>query len=96
VRTVRVELTAEDIRDGRRRDCFNCPMSRAIGRAVGARVATGAGVAYITGQDCTNVDLVVLPDVVRRFMADFDWGTPARLEPFAFDLEIPESWPCRT
>jgi hypothetical protein len=95
MRTVRVEVTAEDIRDGRARDCFNCPVSRAIDRAVGARVASGAGVAYITGQDCVNVELSSLPDGARAFMTAFD-HRPGPFHPFAFDLDIPESWPCRT
>jgi hypothetical protein len=35
MKTVTVQVTEEDIRDGQRHSCLSCPVAKAIGRATG-------------------------------------------------------------
>ena len=86
MKTVRVEVTAEDIEEGQPNMCRACPVALAIRRATKAeevfviRTATiypPAGMSYV----------VALPYEVITFIERFDLD--AHVEPFEFSLEIP-------
>lgn len=85
--SVAVDVTAEDAAKGEPRNCLNCAVARAVGRATGARfVAVRGSEVNINGRPYP------LPDRARRFVAAYDAeelaGDRAALEPFAFALEL--------
>jgi hypothetical protein len=80
-----VEVTAEDIAEGERFTCDNCPIARALRRAarigVGGwpTVAVGCREVYLNGKPSTLV-----PAAAREFIYRFDNGDPVK--PIAFQL----------
>lgn len=79
-----VEVTAEDIEKGRRRDSWNDPICRALFRATGEKWVVEETTCYpITKRNA----FIPLPPEVISFIAEFDatgWGNP-----FRFRLEMP-------
>lgn len=76
---MRVQVTAEDIADGYRKDCKNCPVARAISRLMGCEVAVAQE------EVVTPVGRYHLPPIVQARIRLFDaLGT---MEPFEFTLE---------
>jgi hypothetical protein len=83
---MRVEVTADDIANGKRGLPWCCPIARAIKRASGgSRVSIGTfnGLAYDWGTAHPAV-FFDLPEVARCFISDFDSGRP--VEPFSFEI----------
>lgn len=90
-----IEVTQNDIDQGKPERCFECPISLAIQRHLKpeyqARVAT-FGVLFRQGhQWLTETEL---PAEARSFIKQFDWpGQGARyVHPFKFPLDIPDEY----
>jgi hypothetical protein len=88
-----IDVTADDIEHGKRRDCNNCPVARAIQRHFHTvKVGVGAVIYWDTPwHDLYNV-YCVPPDSVFEFISRFD-NNPIdyeRPQPISFELEIPE------
>lgn len=78
---MRVRVTAEDIRLGKRMDCLDCPVARALQRAVGRSVRVYAS-EKMAGQKVYR-----LPTSAARFIDQFDIGKKVR--PFEFRVTVP-------
>jgi hypothetical protein len=88
MKTVTIEVTQEDIEKGQRKDGCNCPIAKAIKRAIPGccvSVATRWVVLSINGEFCGDS---FLPEKALKFIADFDNFNP--ISPFTFQLEVPE------
>ena len=78
---MKIEVTAEDIKNGKKLNCFWCPIALAVSRSANT-------------PDCwvdnTRVEIrgmiYQLPREAGQFIVDFDKG--ARVEPFSFELEV--------
>ena len=91
MRTVVVEVTAEDIAKGKREDCESCPIACALLRAAGTPRA------FIDGNEMAAGDWdgvfplveqrVPVPPDAAGFIADFDDGR--LVKPFTFTVELP-------
>jgi len=93
-RVVKVEVTAEDIANGRRGSACDCPVARACQRAGlesasfwpdqerNGRVFWGKHVPGVSR------DNVVVPRVCDTFAERFDEGDTS-VQPFSFELELP-------
>jgi hypothetical protein len=82
---MRVEVTADDIRNGTRYRPALCPMALALSRATGQRVFVGLTQAYVI-LPTTSVPLN-LPLAAQMFLAAFDTGLPC--DPIEFEVS---SW----
>ncbi len=87
MKRVHVELTQEDIDHGKPESCSECPVARAVARAM--------GVVCVVHVDCQiavsdgDTWWTPLPAVVETFVDNFDNVNQRVLcEPFAFDLEL--------
>jgi len=78
-----VEVTAEDIANGTRASCANCPVARAVHRALGS--PANVGLFEIWANDPFRQ--VKTTRAVRKFICDFDDGKP--VAPFSFDIDVP-------
>lgn len=82
--TLTVEVTAQDIAEGREGDCWHCPIALALTRAVGGEpvhvnfsdISDGGGGWYRK-----------LPTEAVSFQRWFDRGDP--VEPFSFKVRVP-------
>lgn len=78
-----VEVTLEDIRLGQKQNCQHCPVARALWRAMpieGKFIFVGVWNVQLRDKEYP------LPEVVSRFIRDFDSGK--NVEPFSFELEL--------
>jgi len=80
-RTITVNVTADDIRDGQRSHIRNCPVARALARVypdqditVGVRTAFGESVR------------ILLPAAVVEWIAHYDHNYP--IEPITFRAQV--------
>lgn len=86
---IRVEVTAEDIANGRRYHASACPVALAC-----KRVFPSDSEPYVNG---LNVSFgrwgerrsVVVPGSVLEFINRFDAPKPLPVKPFSFDLDLP-------
>jgi hypothetical protein len=83
---MRLTVTAEDIRDGKRESCSSCPMALALNRA-------GFETAYVNlwfvRESANGLPLFSLSESAMQFVSDFDAGKP--VQPATFVLRnIPE------
>ena len=85
-KTIRIEVTAEDIAKGRRQSACACPIALAMERV---------GACPVVGTDAANIsfgyrrfDHVELPPEATEFITKFDDGDTS-VRPFSFDLELP-------
>lgn len=85
---VEIEVTRENIADGRSFDCDYCPIALAIARHVRSnyRVSVG-GMSCMIGTFSTD-----LPLSATEFVTRFDGG--CRVLPFTFTVDIPERYLC--
>lgn len=84
---VKIQVTAEDIAHGLAGDCEECPIALAIYHALhDAPVRVGTGGVTIYHED-TNA-MVALPVAASRFISRFDHDEV--VEPFEFDLDVPD------
>lgn len=82
-RIVLVEVTADDIKQGQRDNCLDCPVARALNRA------------FNLGPACVDTDIFYfdwgydthsLPEEVTEFIVNFDDGQ--QVEPFSFVVDV--------
>lgn len=93
-----IDVTAEDIARGIRRDCDSCPLALAIVRRCkqGAFVAVGTDTVHfypnrsVTGRLAKEV--VRLPQSAADFRMCFDVHGPDQVRPFQFEMHIPEQF----
>lgn len=84
MKTITVEVTAEDIANGVKGKCTSCPVARALSRAAGEPWSVAFD--YATRErDCARAWLT---PKCRTFIEDFDCGEP--VAPFSFTIEVPE------
>lgn len=81
---IRIEVTKEDIMRGMKKDCFSCPIARAMKRQGFTSVTVGRNQILASHADGSVVD-VAAPKKVRVFVSRFDDGQ--YVEPFSFVLE---------
>lgn len=82
MKTVQIEVTAEDIKGGIPDTPYSCPVALAAKRATGLRVWVHTHTINIEGRPAD------LPDCAISFIASFDDNKA--VEPFAFDIELDE------
>lgn len=84
---MRIEVTQEDINNGRRKSCNACPVALAVKRATQAReVSIHEQVGYFAASSfVTHMDVFDLPSEAIEFIDNFDYGNSVR--PFAFEVE---------
>ncbi len=94
MRTVQIEVTADDIANGKPYECVRCPIALAMKRAGIDQVAVGDRFfCFGPGgpEDPNSLDDArehhVLPPEAGRFVDRFDSLQP--VEPFSFNVEIP-------
>jgi hypothetical protein len=90
--TVRIEVTKEDIENGKRQDPYGCPVACALKRVTGIPVRVGVFTASID-DGTPYFHYVPLPAEVAKFITAFDTNsidTAALIVPFSFEFEYPE------
>jgi hypothetical protein len=90
--TVRIEVTADDIAEGRRHSCERCPIALATRRALRAHPHLGFHGAFFGAigfytLELDSIEFLPSPEIAKHFVRDFDCGDP--VAPFAFDQPIP-------
>ena len=92
MKTIQVNVTANDIALGIEDDCHYCPVARAIARATGLKCDQ---VAVCTEQidfmDCKPLESAGTPDKVGNFICEFDGDGALSVQPFNFELTIYET-----
>lgn len=84
-RIVQVDVTGTDIGSGTH-DCAECPLARALSRALGTEVRVLFGpTAYARVLDGADNPRVFLPAECDQFVRDYDSGHP--VHPFSFRLD---------
>lgn len=85
---IKIEVTAEDIQQGKHSSPCACPVACAIRRTTGAYVGVfGDYIDYCDPR--TNEDYVITPPLkVERFIHRFDGGK--KVQPFSFTLVVPK------
>ncbi len=87
MKTVHVEVTAQDIAKGRKFGCTTCPVALAVARVTGGQCYVGGGYLDVFGV----YEVIEHTDRVAAFIEQFDGGEP--VQPFEFDLTIPDNPP---
>lgn len=89
-----IEVTQEDIDNGRRKDACACPIALAINRnlatglygaSVGSSNLSEEMTAYIF-YDSVTISRYSLPVDAESFVVDFDANGPSGVSPFTFAL----------
>lgn len=86
---LRIKVTDEDIRLGRRQDCNRCPVARAAKRLVKAGLrgkVVVAGEIYIEGFPAVEVS--TLSGDLDRFIFKFDEGESVKPTEFIVDMPL--------
>lgn len=80
---MKIKVTQEDINEGEKRNCSNCPVSLAIQRAIGNKLVTvgSYGSWRINGLKQSN-----LGEKVSKWIRGFDKG--GDVVPFEFEIEL--------
>lgn len=86
---VRVEVTQNDIRKGRRGDCANCPIARAVKRVTRVQNALVEDDGTISFSKRDNIVIIPASEKRERFISKFDAGE--KVEPIVFLMNIPKS-----
>lgn len=82
-----IEVTEEDIREGKRCDCDECPVALAWSRAAGCQWDVGTKSAGPTDTGAW-AHRVPLPPVAATFVRMFD--DDLYVKPFSFTVDIPK------
>lgn len=83
-----IEVTAEDIDAGKRRDCHGCPVATALDRATGERWAVGVDERGRAVARRERFDgWFALPRAASEFVRRFDAGGMPGPFTFEFDAE---------
>lgn len=86
LKTIKVQVTDDDIKKGIIRNCSQCPVANAIIRTTGIiAVSVGAYSACIEYSDVL-AGYYTLPDDATDRIRVFDYT--GRMDPFEFELEI--------
>lgn len=88
-KTIKVEVTAEDIANGVRGSCRNCPVALAIDRALKLDEYESANVGkrdWIIDNGERGQRDRILPRAARYFIREFDSGGWAK--PFTFNIRM--------
>lgn len=99
MKKVKVDVTGDDIRVGRRFNESSCPVALAISRAIG--IADRSDIKVNQIQIELYLDGIVVidtPDSVAGFINSFDWSFEGREDeivprarPFSFEIEVPDT-----
>lgn len=90
-----ITVTAEDIRNGKRRSSAKCPVALAASRAFGQPVGAYGGFLCFDLGNVTVHRHSILPAEISRWMARFDAGQPEisllvpPVEPITFEVIPP-------
>lgn len=91
---VRVNVTEEHIIHGRKRNCFNCPVAKAIGELLVGDVDVSVGVTGGTLTiDKRGEALFDLPDEAGEWITKFDTGDLGyKAQPISFSVLLPKKF----
>lgn len=89
-----IVVTKEDIESGRRRDSFSCPVANAIRRQCSVHSLHVLPYSVVWGNALSlySAPKSTLPYDVEKTILRYDGGI--NIEPFEFDLEIPDEVVC--
>ena len=79
---MRVQVTAKDIEEGHRGQCYSCPIALALKRK--GVLKYGVGVRWINSYNGLRYRL---PRATRQWQEDFDYGRPVEPALLRFDLD---------
>ena len=85
---MKIEVTAEDIANGRRAHDNSCPVALAIGRTLhreNAVSVVSTDVQIFNAAPFAEVEQATFPKEVTKFIKRFDGGK--KVEPFTFEIE---------
>jgi len=85
---MKIEVTEQDIENGRRGDPKCCAIGRALDRAGVVHFGV-MGPAVLIANESRLSTARLLPASVQRWILDFDAGKP--VEPFSFELSTHEA-----
>lgn len=104
-RPVTINVTPVDIRDGRKRQCADCPISKAVSRKLKPRFTCIAGSQFVRAVASSSVfrdtpkpsikhkartyARIAMPNSAQTFILGFDNGLA--MTPFRFTLNLPVS-----
>jgi hypothetical protein len=96
MKTVKISVTEQDIKEGSRGDCRFCPVALAIGRVIKYGKRISVEYRHLNIIDKSNIPVryktcFILPLKVTEFVEKFDLSFTIGLKPFEFDLEFPEN-----
>jgi hypothetical protein len=81
---MRIEVTQEDIGNGKRKSCWGCPIALAVGRTAnlsfGERFVGSTFIEWFDGRWHRSE----VPPLAAQFIEAFDAGKPVK--PFSFEL----------
>lgn len=93
----KIEVTADDIINGDKNNCYACPVALAVKRKINTSsyIYTEAFIVVhrynINIYNSDNSLSIHMPNNVINFIKDFD-GEQKNLAPFSFELDIPEEF----
>jgi hypothetical protein len=85
---MRIDVTAEHIRRGRRNDANECPVAIACHEAGLLHSSVGAQMLWLYDEDGTPAGWTPLPQCARDFIRAFD-ESRASAQPFGFEVDLP-------
>ena len=86
---MRITVTEEDIKNGKARNCSECPVALALRRHGLPHAEVDYDSIHYEGPDGFP-RTIEIPDRVYNFVKSFDAGSWLHAHPFEFDLEVPE------
>ncbi len=91
MKTIKIEVTQDDIDNGLQGNCISCPIGRAINRLLNQNYfgrATYDLVKIHSKPSCGVVYVYPMPIHGGNFITSFD--KCYKVKPFSFDIDIPE------
>lgn len=87
---VLLQVTKDDIENGRRGSRYSCPVALAVNRALkpGCYCTIGANIGTIYNFDRLLAETFSVPNIVTFFVNRYDHSIP--VEPFQFYVTLPE------
>lgn len=93
-KTIRVDVTQEDIFNGVKCSSSRCPVAQALKKIVKPEFYFSVGISNFTLMSTSPFKILaegVVSSETKDFIKDFDRGF--KVKPFSFDLTIPEKYP---
>lgn len=89
-----IKVTQEDIDNGKKKSCYECPIALAIQRVSVKHLRCDVmnQQVYAVEKDLRPVWIRILPPEAQLFIIDFDAGKSVK--PFQFELDIQEKYLC--